>query len=160
MSDNKFSALVEYFQSIVLQHVDLQEFYRLELDEVLTNIRDLKTPCLVLEGYKFSYKDQRSDNPVKIRSGAFILLNLVNDPTDFEGIYNTWDQLEEIADEIIARIRSDKENRNTVIKGFDIESIDGQLLASDVTNYYGIRITFEIQTKFNQQVDQSKWTTS
>lgn len=153
----KFSDLVLYFQQLVARHKLLRQCYRFELDEVLTSLRDIETPCLVLEGYKFSFSDNKSDNILKTRSGAFILLEHVKDIGDYNLIHNTWDKLEEIGDDILARIKADKNNPDSPVRNFPIENVEGHLLSTEMGNYYGIRFTFDIVCKFNSEVDPERW---
>lgn len=155
--NNKFSTLVTYFQTLASQHKLIKNFYRFEADEVLTNIRDIQTPCLIMEGYKFSFTDNKSDNILKTRGGAFILLDHVNDIGDFNAIHSAWDKLEEIGDDILARIRADKRLPESPVQNFPFESVEAHLLSNEMGNYYGIRFTFDIVCKFNPDVDPDKW---
>ena len=154
---NSFAELVQYFKTLASQHVCINAFYRFELDEVLTSLRDVEIPCLIMEGYKFNFTDNRSDNILKTRSGAFILLDHVSDIGDFDEIHSTWDKLEIIGDDILARIKADKNKTGTPVKSFPIENVEAHLLATDIGNFYGIRFTFDILCKFNSTVNDSVW---
>lgn len=153
----KFADLVSYFQTLASQHTLIKNFYRFELDEVLTSLRDMETPCLIMEGYKFSFTDNKSDNILKTRGGAFILLDHVKDIGDFNAIHSAWDSLEEIGDDILARIRSDKHVLSSPVQNFPFESVEAQLISTDLGNFYGIRFTFDIVCKFNPDVDPLRW---
>lgn len=160
MEGNKFMDLVSYFKTLAGEHVDLKGFYRYELDEVLTEVNDLQVPCLILEGYKFGFKDGKSDNVMKIRSGAFILLDSVQDAGDYDAIHQCWEALEEIGDDILARVKRDKRNLVSPVRGLDFETVDGSLLATELNNYYGIRFTFDMDCAFNADVNNKKWITN
>ena len=153
----KFADLVSYFQTLASQHIRIKKFYRFELDEVLTSLRDIQTPCLIMEGYKFSFTDNKSDNILKTRGGAFILLDHVQDIGDFNAIHAAWDNLEEIGDDILARIRSDRHVLSSPVQNFPIEAVEAQLISTDLGNFYGIRFTFDIVCKFNPDVDPARW---
>jgi hypothetical protein len=153
----KFADLVAYFQTLAFQHILLKNFYRFELDEVLTDLRDLQTPCLIMEGYKFSFTDNKSDNILKTRGGAFILLDHVKDIGDFNAIHSAWDNLEEIGDDVLARIRSDRHDLSSPVQNFPLESVEAQLISTDLGNFYGIRFTFDIVCKFNPEVNPARW---
>lgn len=159
MQGNKFLDLVTYFKALADQHVDIKGFYRYELEEVLTEAADLQVPCLILEGYAFGFIDNKSDNIVKVRKGAFILLDYVDDAGDYDAIHKCWDTLEEIGDDVLARIKSDKRNRVSPVRGLNFESIEGGLLATELSNYYGIRFTFDMECAFNADVNSEKWET-
>jgi len=112
----KFSQLVTYFENLARTHVDIghtdqeKHFFRMEVDEVLAGINrtDVKYPFLILEGYGYDFTDSKSDNLLKNRSGAFMLLDHVSDSSDFEAIHAVWDHMEEIGDEILVRMKTDK----------------------------------------------------
>ncbi|MFZ4706286.1 MAG: hypothetical protein ACOYMF_09805 [Bacteroidales bacterium] len=157
LEGNNFSDLVAYFKNISEKHVDLKGFYRFELDEILTSLRDVQTPCLIMEGYKFNFIDNKSDNILKSRGGAFVLIDHIDDIGDFDSIHTCWDNLEIIADDILAKIKADKRDPLTPVKHLDFESVDGQLVASELNSYYGIRITFNILCKFDSEIDESRW---
>ena len=60
----------------------------MEVDEVLGGINrtDVKYPFLILEGYGYDFTDDKSDNLLKNRRGAFMVIDHVSDQTDFEAI--------------------------------------------------------------------------
>ena len=104
---DKFSDLVIYFETLASEHKEIQHlpekkhFYRFELDEVLSGINNINYPALILEGYSISFKDNKSDNVLKTREGAFMLIDYVNDIGDYNKIHEVWDKLESIGDDIL-----------------------------------------------------------
>ena len=156
---NNFAQLVAYFAQLAAEHVLLKDFYRFELDEVLTSLRDIETPCLIMEGYKFSFTDNKSDNILKTRSGAFILLLHVANIDNYNAIHSAWDTLEQIGDDVLARIRADKRNPVSPVRNFPIESVEASLLGTEMGDFYGIRFTFDIVCTFDADVDKSRWIT-
>jgi hypothetical protein len=159
----KFSDMVAYFRLLASEHQQIKHsdtdkhFYRFEVDEVLSGINNIRYPAFILEGYRFSFTDKKSDNPVKKRQGAFILLDHVGDPGDHDKIHQVWDFLEEIGDDILARIAADKRQRTSPVRDFDLESVEGTLLATEMGNHYGIRFTFDVDCRFSMEVDPAKW---
>lgn len=160
----KFSDLVAYFKLLAQKHVAIQHtdtekhFYRFELDEVLSGLKDINYPALILEGYRFNYKDNRSDNQMKTRDGAFILLGHLSDVNDFDAIHQLWDDLEAIGDDLVAKIKADKRNMATkAVKDFNVESVEGNLIANDMDKNFGIRFTFSISSPAPMDVDPTKW---
>lgn len=159
-----FNQIVQYFETLASEHVELKHtdgekhFYRFELDEVLTGMPgEINYPALILEGYRFDFSDRRSDNPMKRRSGAFILVSNISDPGDYDLIHNTWDELEVIADDILARIAADKRLPSSPVRAFDLDSVEGTLVATEFGNLYGLRITFALSSPFPTNVNPSKW---
>lgn len=162
----KFSDLVEYFENLAGKHISIRHtpaskhFYRFELDEVLTGIAsNIKYPALILEGYDFNFSESNSDNILKRRSGAFMIINRVADPKNYDRIHEVWDELESITDDIIVRMKSDKESRLIpVLRDFDISSCEGTIFSVAQLGQHGIRITFNLTSPVDGIVDESKWT--
>jgi hypothetical protein len=161
-----FSDLITYFEILSRQHVQIRHsdqekhFFHFEVDEVLAGINrtDVNYPMLVLEGYNFGFTDQNSDNLIKNRSGAFILLRQITDQSDYSQVHEVWDQLEQIGDDILSRIRSDKQSRRVpVVRDFNLDSVQASLLINAYGNNAGIRYTFTISSVQTADVDPEKW---
>ncbi len=132
----------------------------MEVDEVLAGINrtDVKYPFLVLEGYSYEFTDNKSDNLLKNRRGAFILVDHVPDNSDYDAIQKAWDNMEEIGDEILRKILADKRNPLfPVVRDFEISGVETQLLASDVNNDYGVRFSYTITSAFIKEPNLEKW---
>lgn len=161
----KFSDLVEYMETLAAEHVSIQHtasskhFYRFELDEVLTGMcGKMNYPALVLEGYDFDYSESNSDNIRKKRSGAFILIDKVNDLKDFNRILEVQDEMEEIANDILIKMKSDKESRLIpVLRDFNISDSTGVTLSIMQLGQHGVRVTFSLTSAINNIVDTEKW---
>jgi len=163
---NNFSKLITYFENIARSHVEIQHnenekhFFRFELDEVLNGINrtDVAYPMLILEGYSYDYTDNKSDNILKNRSGAFILLDHCPDISDYGKVHEIWDNLEAIADDILIKIKSDKFNPlASVVRGFEFSSVESKLIANEIGNSIGIRITFTISSPVSTDVNDLRW---
>lgn len=160
----QFSDLIQYFSTLASQHVSIghstteKHFYRFELDEVLTGLKKVNYPALILEGYRYSLADKQSDNVMKERSGAFMLLGHLNDIGDFDAMHQLWDDLETICDDIIVRIKADKRNPTTkAIRDFDLGSVNVALIANENDKNYGVRCTFTISSPLSTDVNPQKW---
>jgi len=161
-----FSDLITYFETLASEHVSLRHtetekhFFRFEIDEVLAGLNrsDVNFPMLILEGYSFGFTDQRSDNPIKNRACAFILLGRITDSSDYETLHDVWDELESIGDDILARIRYDKHNRlEPVVRDFNLELVNASLIMNEIGNHAGIRYTFTMGSPFATEYDADKW---
>lgn len=161
-----FSDLIAYFESLATRHRDIRHsqhekhFFRFEVDEVLAGINrtDVAYPMLVLEGYNFGFTDQNSDNLIKNRSGAFILLGQISDISDYSQVHEVWDSLEQLGDDILARIRSDKQSRKVqVVRDFNLDSVQASLLVNAYGNNAGIRYTFTISSPEPFAMNPEKW---
>ena len=162
--NTKFSDVIQYFKMLASQHVSIahssaeKHFYRFEIDEVLSGLKTINYPALILEGYRFSLIDKQSDNVLKERTGAFILLDHLKDICDYDAMHELWDRLETICDDIIARIKSDKRNPTAeAVRDFDLNNIEFALIANENDKNYGIRCTFSIVSPFVIKVDPDRW---
>ncbi|NCB08613.1 MAG: hypothetical protein EOM73_10655 [Bacteroidia bacterium] len=158
----KFSELITYFRQLAEQHVAIRHsntekhFFRLELDELHTGLNKACYPVLILEGYQFNLGDANSDNPTKRRQSAFILASHVKDPGNFDAIHQVWDTLEEIGDDILARIKHDKRLPDNPVRHFDLSSVEVTLMKTD-GNLYGMRFTFELEAYFPTDISPDRW---
>jgi len=161
-----FSDLISYFEDMARRHVEIghtdseKHFFRMEIDEVLGGINrtDAGYPMLILEGYSFNFTDNRSDNILKNRSGAFVLMGYVNDVTNYTAIHEQWDYLEEIVDDILAKIKADKRNPNTpVIRNFDLGSVEVSLIMNEIGNNVGLRVRYQLTSPQPLEVNTEKW---
>jgi len=160
----KFSDVIEYFKMIASQHIQIghseaeKHFYRFELEEVLTGLKKMNYPALILEGYAYSFVDNKSDNVIKRRSCAFMLVNHLKDIGDFTAMHEIWDSQEQICDDILSRIKSDKYNPKTpAVRDFDIHGVEVVLIANENDKNYGIRCTFSMASSQPMNYDPDKW---
>ncbi|MGQ7868693.1 hypothetical protein [Sunxiuqinia sp. sy24] len=164
----KFLDLISYFENLARRHVAIRHtdkekhFFRLELDEVLggMNRSDVSFPMLILEGYSFDYTDNKSDNLLKNRRGAFMLIDHLSDTSDYNRMHQIWEEMEQIGDDILAKIKADKRNPQTpAVRNFDFASVDANLLMTEFGNNVGIRFTYTLSAAQPTDVDESKWLT-
>jgi len=161
----KFSEIIAYFEDIAKRHIAIKHsdsekhFFRLELDEFYTGLRDdVNYPALVLEGYDYDFTDPKSDNVLKNRNGAFMLIDHCSEDDDFDRMHEIWDALEEIGDDILIKILADKRDRTvTTVRDFDLNNVEATLIANDVDQNYGIRFSFRISTHKSNDVNLAKW---
>lgn len=161
-----FTQLVSYFENLARLHVDIghsdseKHFFRMEVDEVLGGINrtDVKFPFLILEGYGYDFTDNKSDNMLKNRRGAFMLIDHVSDKSDFEAIQTVWEKMEEIGDKLLVRMKADKRNPLApAIRDFDFSSVDASLLANELDGNYGIRFTYVLTSPRSNEMNPDKW---
>ncbi len=167
MSAN-FSDLIAYFEKLARLHKSIghsdseKHFFRMEIDEVLAGINrtNVTTPFLVLEGYSYDFTDNKSDNLIKNRHGAFLLLDKISDKSDYDKIQQVWNAMESIGDDILSKIKQDKKSRKVpVIQDFDFAQVEATLIASDMDNHYGIRYTYSISSVHLTEPDKNVWLT-
>ncbi len=161
----KFSDLVEYFRSLAEKHIDIRHsatakhFYRFELDEVITGMcSNIKYPAFILEAYDFSYRESNSDNIRKKRTGAFIIMDRVKDQKNFDEIHEVWEKCEEIGNDIVIKMRDDKESGlYPVLRDFNIGEVEGIPFPVISLGQYGVRFSFGMESGISNEVDVTKW---
>jgi hypothetical protein len=161
----KFADVVAYFKKIATEHIEIKHteskkhFYRFELDEVISALcSKINYPALILESYDFNYSDSHSDNIMKKRSGAFILIDKVRDSGNYEEIHTVWDKLEGIGEDILIRIRADKAAKTeAAARDFDIGESEGIPFNVKELGQYGVRFTFVLKSPVNSEIDTTKW---
>ena len=163
---SKFSQLISYFENLARLHKDIghtdseKHFFRMEFDEVLNGISrtDVKYPFLILEGYSYDFTDDRSDNLLKNRRGAFMLIDHVCDQSDYDLVQRVWENMEEIGDELLMKMKKDKRNPlATAIRDFDFSKVEATLLANEIDGNFGLRFTYVLTSPQNNDVDPGKW---
>ena len=162
--NTRFSSLITYFRTLAAQHVSIghsyaeKHFYRFELEEILSNLKNVNYPALILEAYRYSLSDKQSDNVQKERTGAFVLIDHLKDIGDFDAMHEIWDNMETICDDIIARIKTDKRNPAAkAVRDFDLNNVNVALIANENDRNYGIRCTFTISSPLTTDVSAEKW---
>jgi hypothetical protein len=161
----KFNELVAYFENLASQHMAIQHtdsekhFFRFELEEMLTGMRSqINYPALVLEGYDFEFVDHDSDNLQKKVNCAFMLLDKVSDKGDYDKIHELWDRIEEIGDELIVRLLSDKRERKTpCLAYFHASTVTGTPITDMNLVHYGFRYSFELSWPVNNDINPEVW---
>lgn len=161
----KFSDYVAYHEYLAEMHKDInhklveKHFFRFELEDVFTTLGDkVNFPAYILEGYEFNYEDSKSDNVIKSRNGAFMILYYCGDETKYDLINSLYEQAEKIGDEIIARMLADKKsNKIPVVRIFDISATRGRMIANSAQGYYGMRYEISLKGPAANDIDISKW---
>ncbi len=161
----KFIELVAYFENLASQHLSIRHtlaekhFFRFELEEMLTGMRsEMNFPAMILEGYDFEFVDHDSDNLHKRVNCAFMLIDKVSDKGDFDAIHTLWDTIEEIGDETIVRILSDKRERKTpCLAYFHASSVTGTPITDMNLVHYGFRYSFNLSWPVSNDINPEAW---
>ena len=89
-----------------------------------------------------------------------MLIDKVTDAGDYDRIHEVWDEMEAIGDEILVKMRADKEKKTVpVLRGFDISASQGIPFDVRSTGQYGVRFTFSLRSAVNSNIDPTKWLT-
>lgn len=160
------SQYISYFEGIATNHKEIahkedeKHFCRMNIEEVLTGLRSgILTPALILESFEGSLVDNKSDNILADRTGAFMILKKV-EVDDFTQENEYLDDCERIGLEIIKRIRRDARIvpiQNRTPKIFNLNSVEWQKIGPLFDNFFGYRFTFKMSDTENMSYDKAKW---
>lgn len=162
----KFSDLVKYFEMVATNHHQInhsdyeKHFFRMQIDEVINGLNSsrLNFPALILEEYSFSFTDHHSDNILKTRTGAFILLEHLPDRGNYDLMHEIWDKLEIIGTDILLRMKADKRNPETpVVRHFDFNSVEAMLLMNKAGSNIGVRFVYNLTGTVSSNIDNTTW---
>jgi hypothetical protein len=163
-----YKELEDYFENLAklnvyIKHVpddpEKKKFYRIDVEEYLTNIDSAKYPFLSLERAEFSLSGPNNDNISKNRTVAFMIVgHFANNDFDAQNVI--YDATEKQGVAFINRILKDVENLNQpkLLRDLKAASITLQHLpANPVEKYCGVRVTMGIQSRYDKTVNPDDW---
>ena len=160
------SEYVEYFEEISRQHTEIQHtddekhFARINIEEVLTGLRSsILTPALILESFEGGLIDNKSDNILADRMGAFMILKQVQ-MDNFTQEAEFLDDCERIGLDVIRRMRRDarvQPIQDRLLRGLQLSKVGWMKVGPVFDNWYGYRFTFSLEDYETMKYDDSKW---
>lgn len=159
-----YTALSDYFKTLAINHVALnhtqveKHFFRIDAEEYLIGISTkVNYPFLSLESYDGGFNAPGNDNVAKTRQIAFMLVDKYKQG-DYDAMNRIYDDMEEVAHDILNRINSDQKKNITLVRDFNYSSVNIQSLPpNDVDLYTGVRVTMNFESKYNTAVNTDKW---
>lgn len=167
----KHSEYINYFKTCainnkVLAHDEANHptFYEIDIEDIL-NAMKLKNKhlSLLIESPEAKPYDEKSDNIRKLKTGAFVIIReaKMGDTVDKE---LALDETEEVAEQVISKMLNDtrKSKQSTAFTpkiNLDVNSIRIQKVGPILTNHFGWRVEFTLNSTFNLglQLDETKW---
>lgn len=161
----KLSDLVLYFSKIAESHIDIQHtekkchFTKRTFEDILLDMKgeNIYYPLLNLEPYDFEFTEPFSDNLHKNRNIAFSIIDSVDDKTNADKKYQSWEKCEEIGDEILIKILTDKKKRLPILSDFNINDVKGIPFENKVDGLTGIRYEVTLSNTLNNEINKEKW---
>ena len=160
-----YKELEDYFKALATANVYIKNtaerktFYRIDVEEYLTKIDSANFPFFSLERAEFGLSSPNPDNISKNRTVAFMIVDHYKND-DFDSMNAIYDATEEVAEDFINRILNDVENvkYKKLLRNLDIGSISLQHMPPHpVENYCGVRVTLGLISRYEKEVDNSKW---
>lgn len=159
-----YTALSDYFESIATNHVAInhsdqeRHFFRIDAEEYLIGITTkVNYPFLSLESYDGGFNAPGNDNVAKTRQIAFMLVDKYKQG-DYDQMNAIYDNMEEIAHDILNKINYDQKENITLVRDFSYASVNIQSLPPNPAKLYtGVRVTMTFESKYNTAVNADKW---
>lgn len=153
------NAIIAYFNDLATQHLQLQDFYRFDLDEARTQLRSgLKLPCLMLESHSSDLETQTNQvTTFNNRTISFLVLDRAAQ-RDHDKINDIRDTAESIILDIISRMKRDNKDRaHWLYNLFDVNSVVIDPGGPIFMDLYGYNVRLTLKNKETMVYDQTKW---
>jgi hypothetical protein len=153
MLTNSFSDFIGYFRKLAEEHREIKHFAHGPAARILNNTRSgFAYPCLWLETPSLHLAEKDGTDPNGVRQCAFVVLTQCNG--GYEEQDAAWALTEQIALEIIARMRHDRKLRLFTFDGsVHLDAISTLTVDSD----FGWRVEFETSKTTGLCYVQAVW---
>jgi hypothetical protein len=140
------------------KHPAFIRFYEAKEPEKAVRGKIKNVPCVMVKDYDFRFLDNKSDSVHKIREIEFLVLDKIGRNSNSDDVYDIWENIEEIGDEFIIRMKDDKAaRRNTAIINFDLNQVQGVPVDLTAGGLYGISYTIPVSSIRSNTPDTDKW---
>ena len=156
------NSYVEYFRTIAREHKEINDFYMMDINEPLAALRsNIKYPALILTSLSGNFEASNLDNILDSINAGFLIIAHLDQIDDFSGELQLISKMKQIGTDIIARMLHDymKCEHLTLkaIPGFNINSVNYEMLGPVFDNDYGIIYSFKLQDCPDLEYDFMKW---
>ncbi len=155
-------AYLHYFQQLAQQHVAINSFFVMDVNEPLGAMRDkIKYPSLIMNTLSGSYAAPNHDNTLDDVTGGFLILGRLANIDDFAGEMLLLEQMKQIGTDIISRMNYDLRKcelrASKAIVGFSINSVSYQMADGIFDNCFGFFFTFKLISPVDLCYNAAKW---
>ncbi len=159
MKNNGYLEIKDYFQQIVAKNKKINEFvgyFTRDLHHKQAAFTGLPSPYLALFKYKLGL-DGGPQNTVAVREVGFAVMRTDVADDDFEEQYKAIDECEQMALQILARIRYDNNNREHFLyNSFMKDSV--RILPVELRSQsYGVEVFFSFKNPQKLVVAPDEW---
>lgn len=143
----------------LINHTKAQKhFLKLGQDNQLQEGKHLYYPIVTIEHLSNVYIDQ-IDNYRKKRNIELMFLDHIRNPDDIDMLNKVWNNMEEIAEDFLRRIRLDKSERTLYpcLKHLKIESAELNFIENIQSHLCGVLLSFEIETPFDNCISEGRF---
>jgi hypothetical protein len=154
------SEIVSFHETIAIAHVDINGFYRFNMDEIIGQFRSgIGTPALLLESHSSDLESQtKMVSNFNSRKISFLLLDFAGQAGDFNKQNQVLDTLENIALDIVSYfVTQNKTNGSWLFGMFDINSVQIEKVGPIFDNMYGWNVLYTLKNHEPMVFDATKW---
>ena len=156
------NSYVEYFRNIAAEHKEINDFYMMDINEPLAALRsNIKYPALILTSLSGSFEASNLDNILDSINAGFLIIGHIDQIDDFSGEMQLVSKMKQIGIDVISKMLHDhlKCEPLTVkpIPGFNINSVNYEMLGPVFDNDYGVMSSFKLQDCLDIEIDFAKW---
>jgi hypothetical protein len=153
---------ISYFQQLADEHKEIKDFYIMDINEPLMAMRgSMQFPTLILNSLAGNFFAPNLDNTLDHVKGGFVIVGNLERLDDFSGEMLLLQQMKQIGSDIIARMVHDvwkcEPRAVKAIPGFDINTVQYQMIDQVFENGFGFMFNFTIATCIDLQYSASKW---
>lgn len=153
------NSIIEYFNNLATQHVDVKGFIRFDLDEARSQLRTgIALPALFLESHSSDLESQTSQvTTFNNRTVSFLILDRAG-PRDHDKINDIRTMAEAVILDIISRMKRDNKDRNHwLFQLFDVNSVVIDPGGPIFQDLYGYNVRLTIKNKEPMVYNPLKW---
>lgn len=153
---------IQYFQRVSNEHVDINDFYIMDINEPVQAFKNgMEFPCLILNSITGAFKAPNLDNTLDAVTGGFAILGNIPNTDDFHAEVLLLTEMKQIGLEVVSRILRDtmkcEERSLKAFPGFDINSLNYEMLGPIFDNCFGFNFTFRLISTLDLSYNQDKW---
>jgi hypothetical protein len=159
---NNIQDYISYFQQLANEHVEINDFYIMDINEPLMAMRgEMQYPALILNALAGNLLSRNLDCTLDQVKGGFLIVGHLAQLDDFTGEMELLRQMKAIGGEIIARMVHDvykcELRAVKAIPGFDINTVQYQMIDGIFENGFGFLFNFTITSLMDLEYDATRW---
>ena len=159
---NDVSAYLEYFRNLASLHVNINDFYVMDINEPLNAMRtSMKFPALIMNTLEGSLTANNLDNVSDHIQGGFLIIDNLLTVDDFIGEMVILQNTKKLGIDLISRMNYDLYKSEPAamkaIQGFNINSVTYQMVDIIFDNCFGFMFTYALISPIDLSCDLNKW---
>ena len=156
------SAYLQYFRNLANLHVNINDFYVMDINEPLNAMRSgMKFPALIMNTLEGSLAANNLDNVLDNIHGGFLIIDHLAKMDDFSGEMTILQHTKELGIDLISRMNYDLYKNEPAamkaIQGFRYDSVTYQMVDGIFDNCFGFLFTYRLLSTMDLDYNPLKW---